>query len=119
MYVCMYVCMYVYLHVHCTRPCTLYASPITSAIVHFNTCCCSEHHFEESPSLGMADGASTADDSLDNDSDLGRTCTATEHKKCSRQTAAQREERLSVERVQHIPFFITSSYYTALAIYIF
>ena len=102
--------MYVCLHVHCTRPCTLYASPITSAIVHFNTCCCSEHHFEESPSLGIADGASTADDSLDDDSDFSHTCTATGHKKrSSRQTAAQREERLAVERVQHIPFFITSS----------
>ena len=101
----------------CTRPCTPYTSPITLAIVHFNTGCGSEHHFEESSSLGMADGASTADDSPDDDSDLGHTRTATGHKKrSSRQTAAQREERLAVERVQHIPFFTTSSYYTTLAI---
>ena len=81
-------------------------------------------------SLGMADGASSAKDSpddnsdfsrtctttghrkrLDDDSDLGRTSTATGHKKRSliSQTAAHREERLAVERLQHIPFFITSS----------
>ena len=81
----------------------------------------------------MADGASSAegspdDDSdysrtstttghrkrLDDDSDLSRTRTATGQKKRSliSQTAAQREERLAVERLQHIPFFITSSYYT-------
>ena len=50
----------------------------------------------------------------DDDSDLGRTRTATGQKKHSliSQTAAQREERLAVERLQHIPFFITSSYYT-------
>ena len=81
----------------------------------------------------MADGASSAEDSpdddsdfsrtctttrhrkrLDDDSDLGRTSTATGHKKRSliSQTAAHREERLAVERLQHIPFFITSSYYT-------
>ena len=29
-----YIYMYVCLHVHCTRPCTPYASPITSVIVH-------------------------------------------------------------------------------------
>ena len=80
----------------------------------------------------MADSASSAEDSPDNDRDLsrtcaitghrkrlnddrdlGHTCTATGHKKhSSSQTAAQREERLAVERLQHIPFFITSSYYT-------
>ena len=76
----------------------------------------------------MADGVSPDDDSnfsrtstttgyrkrLDDNSDLGRTRTATRQKKCSliSQTAAQREERLAVERLQHIPFFITSSYYT-------
>ena len=50
----------------------------------------------------------------DDDSDLGRTCTAAGQKKRSliTLTAAQREERLAVERLQHIPFFITSSYYT-------
>ena len=50
----------------------------------------------------------------DDDSDLGRTHTATGQKKRSliSQTAAHREERLAVERLQHIPFFITSSYYT-------
>ena len=49
----------------------------------------------------------------DDDSDLGRTRTATGQKKHSliSQTAAQREERLAVERLQHILFFITSSYY--------
>ena len=81
----------------------------------------------------MADGASSAEDSpdddsvfsrtstttghrkrLDDDSDLGRTRTATGQKKRSliSQIAAQREERLAVERLQRIPFFITSSYYT-------
>ena len=81
----------------------------------------------------MADGASSAEDSPDNDSDfsrtstttghrkrrdddsdLGRTRTATRQKKRSlvSQTAAQREERLAVERLQHLPFFNTSSYYT-------
>ena len=61
----------------------------------------------------MADGASSAEDSLDDDSDLSRTRTATGQKKRSlSQTAAQKEERLVVERLQHIPFFITSSYYT-------
>ena len=63
----------------------------------------------------MADGASSAEDSRDDDSNLGRTHTATGHRKRSpSQTAAQREEQLAVERLQHIPFFITSSYYTVL-----
>ena len=77
----------------------------------------------------MADGASSAEDSPDDDSDLSRTCTTTGHRKrpdddsdlgrtrtatgqkkrSLSQTAAQREERLAVERLQHIPFFITSS----------
>ena len=50
----------------------------------------------------------------DDDSDLGRRHTAIGHKKRSlkSQTAAYREERLAVERLQHIPFFITSSYST-------
>ena len=49
----------------------------------------------------------------DDDSNLGRTRTDTEHKKCSSShNAVQREERLAVERLQHLPFFITSSYYT-------
>ena len=80
----------------------------------------------------MADGASSAEDSPDDDSDLSRTRTTTGHRKCPdddsdlgrtrtatgqkkrslSQTAAQREERLVVERLQHILFFITSSYYT-------
>ena len=48
----------------------------------------------------------------DNDSDLGRTRTATGQKKRSwSQTAAQREEELAAEQLRHIPFFITSSYY--------
>ena len=83
-------------------------------------------------SLGMAAGASSAEDSPNDDSDLSRTCTTTgntkhpdddsdlgrthtatgQKKRSSRQTAAQREERLAVERLQLIPFFITSSYYT-------
>ena len=86
----------------------------------------------------MADGASSAEDSPDDDSDvdLSRTCTTTGHRKrpdddsdlgCTRtatrqkkrslsQTATQREERLVVERLQHI----TSSYilYMYLAVYI-
>ena len=79
----------------------------------------------------MADDASSAEDSPHDDSDfsrtstttghrkrldddLGRTRTATGQKKRSliSQTAAQREERLAVERLQRVPFFITSSYYT-------
>ena len=34
LYIYIYIYIYVCLHVHCTRPCTPYASPITSAIVH-------------------------------------------------------------------------------------
>ena len=80
----------------------------------------------------MADGASLAEDSPDDDSDLSRTRTTTGHRKRKdddsdlgrtrtatgqkkrslSQTAAQREERLVAERLQHILFFITSSYYT-------
>ena len=57
----------------------------------FDTGCCSEHHFEEpitlrsrplwgiALSIGMADGASSAEDSPDDDSDLGHTRTATGH----------------------------------------
>ena len=83
-------------------------------------------------SLGMADSASPAEDSPDDDSDFSRTCTTTGHRKhrdddsdlgrtrtatgqkkrsLISQTAAQWEERLAVERLQRIPFFITSSYY--------
>ena len=36
----------------------------------------------------------------------------THRKRSSSQTAAQREERLAAERLRHIPFFISSSYYT-------
>ena len=80
--------------------------------------------------LGMADGASSAEDSPDDDSDLGHTRTATGHRKhpddnsnlgCTRtttehrkhsssQTAAQRGERLAAERLQHIAFFTSCSY---------
>ena len=81
----------------------------------------------------MDDGASSAEDSpdddnydfsrtstttghrkrLDDDSDLGHTRTATGQKRSLiSQTTAQREERLAVELLQCIPFFITSSYYT-------
>ena len=126
--------IYVCLHVHCTKPCTPYASPIMSAIVHL------EHRlllgaplWEVALLLGMADSASSAEDSLDDDCDFSRTCTTTGHRKrrdddsdldrtrtatrqkkhsLISQTAAQREERLAVERLQRIPFFITSSYYT-------
>ena len=75
----------------------------------------------------MADGAISAEDSPDDDSDFSRTCTTNGHRKrpdddsdlgrtrtatgqkkrsLISQTAAQREERLAVERLQHIPFFI-------------
>ena len=81
----------------------------------------------------MADGASSAEDSPEDDSDFSRTSTTTRHKKrpdddsdlgrmrtatvekkrsLISQTAAEREERLAVERLQRIPFFTTSSYYT-------
>ena len=79
----------------------------------------------------MADGASSVEDSPDDDSDFSRTCATTGHRKrrddasdlgrthtatgqkkrsLISQTAAHREERLAVSRLQHIPFFITSSY---------
>ena len=131
-YIYIYIYIYVRLHVHCTRLCTPYASPITSAIVHL------EHRllfgaplWGVALSLGMADDASSAEDSpIDDcdfsctstttghrkrlDDDLGRTRTATGQKKRSliSQTATQREEWLAVERLQRVPFFITSSYYT-------
>ena len=81
----------------------------------------------------MDDGASLVEDSSDDDSDFSGTCTTTGHRKrrdddsdlgrtrtatgqkkrsLISQTAAHREERLAIERLQHIPFFITSSYYT-------
>ena len=81
----------------------------------------------------MADGASSVEDSSDDDSDFSRTCTTTGHRKrrdddsdlgrtrtatgqkkrsVISQTAADREERLVVERLQLIPYFITSSCYT-------
>ena len=119
---------------HCARPCTPYASPITSAIVYL------EHWLlfgallsGVALSLGMTDGASSVEDSPDDDSDFSRTCTTTGHRKrrdddsdlgrtrtatgqkkrsVISQTAAHREERLVVERLQRIPYFITSSCYT-------
>ena len=74
----------------------------------------------------MADSASSAEDSPDDDSDLSRMRTATGHKKrpddnsdlgrtrtatghrkrSSSQTAVQREEGLAAERLLHIPFHI-------------
>ena len=78
----------------------------------------------------MADGASSVEDSPDNNSDFSRTCTTTGHRKrrdddsdlvrthtatglkkrsLLSQTAAHTEERLAVERLQHIPFYIASS----------
>ena len=80
----------------------------------------------------MDDGASLVEDSSDDDSDFSGTCTTTGHRKRRdddsdlgrTRTAtgqkkrslisqtAHREERLAIERLQHIPFFITSSYYT-------
>ena len=85
-------------------------------------------------SLGMADGAaSSVEDSPDDDSDFSRTCTTTGHRKrrdddsdlgrtrtatgqkkrrVISQTAAHREERLVVERLQRFPYFITSSCYS-------
>ena len=87
----------------------------------------------------MVDGASSAEDSPDDDSDFSRTCTTTGHRKCPdddsdlghtrtatgqkkrsliTQTVAQREERLAVEQLQHIPFFITSSYTFILLLHV-
>ena len=49
----------------------------------------------------------------DDDSDLGHTRTAIGHRKPSSSlTAAKRQEKLAAKRLQHIPFFITSSYYS-------
>ena len=95
---------------NCTRPCTLYASPITSA----HCALCLPGHwllFGAPPRglallIGMAYGASSAADSLDDNSDLSRTRTATGHRKrSSSQTAAQRKEGMAAERLLHIPFF--------------
>ena len=79
----------------------------------------------------MVDGASSIEDIPDDDSDFSRTCTTTGHRKrrdddsdlgrprtatgqkkssLISQTAAHRQERLAVEQLQQIPFFITSSY---------
>ena len=81
-YLCIYIYIYVCLQVHCARPCTPYASPITSAVVHL------EHWLlfgallrGVALSLGMADGASSVEDSPDDDSDFSRTCTTTGHRK--------------------------------------
>ena len=54
------------------------------------------------------------DDGVGRGVEMWQTVTATGQKKRSliSQTAAHREERLAIERLQHIPFFITSSYYT-------
>ena len=81
----------------------------------------------------MVDGASSVEDSPDDDSDFSRTCTTTGHRKrrddnsdlgrtrtatgqkkrsVISQTAAHRDERLVVERLQRIPYFITSACYT-------
>ena len=64
----LYIYIYVCLHVHCTRPCTPYASPIMSAILHL------EHWLLFGAPLwglalllGMADSASSAEDSPDDD----------------------------------------------------
>ena len=132
---------YMCLHMHCTRPCTPCASPITSAhcALSFGTLAAVQSTTLRSWPLwgvalllGMADGASSAEDSPDNDSDLGHTRTATGHRKhpddnsnlgcthtttghrkhSSSQTLAQWEERLAAERLQHIAFFTSSSYYT-------
>ena len=99
---------------HCTRPCTPYASPITSASVHLENWLLFRAPLSGvALSLGMADGASSAEDSPDDDSNLSCTRTATGQMKRSliSQTVAQREERLAVERLWHIPFYITFSYY--------
>ena len=113
--------MYIYTYVVCTGIAP-YASPITSAhcALSFGTLAAvrsttlkSRPFWGVPLSLGMANGASSAEDSLDNNSKLSLLHTATGHREhSSSQTAAQREERLSAERLQHIPFFITSSYYT-------
>ena len=133
-YIYIYIYIYVCLQVHCARPGTPYASPITSAVVHL------EHWLlfgallrGVALSLGMADGSSSVEDCPDDDSDFSRTCTTTGHRKrrdddsdlgrartatgqkkrsVISQTAAHREERLVVERLQRIPYFITSSCYT-------
>ena len=121
---------------HCTRPCTPYASasklPMTSAhcALSFGTLAAVRSITLRSCSLARYDSSAEDrpdDDSdlsrtstatghkkrLDDNSDLGRTRTATEHRKhSSSQTVVQREERLAAEKFRHIPFFITSSYYT-------
>ena len=110
-----YIYIYVCLHMHCTRPCTPYASPITSAhcALSFGTLAAEESTTLRNHLLiGMAKGATSAEDSPDDDSnlsrtytatgykkfpddnsDMGRTHTATGHRKhSSSQTTAQREE---------------------------
>ena len=81
-YIYIYIYIYVCLQVHCTRPCTPYASPITSAIVHLERrLLFGAALWGVALSLGMADGASSAADSPDHDSDYSRTSTTTEHTK--------------------------------------
>ena len=136
-YLYIYIYIYIYMSVcTCIAQDRTHLTQVLSRrpLCIWNTGCCSENHFEESPfrPFGMADGASLAEDSpdddsdfsrtstttghrmrLDDDSDLGRTRTATGQKKRSlSQTAAQREERLVVERLKHDLFLISSSYYT-------
>ena len=85
----------------------------------------------------MADGASSAEDSPDDDSDFSRTCTTTGHRKrpdddsdlgrtrtatgqkkhsLISQTAAQREERLATSAYSFLYYFFLL--YMYLAIYI-
>ena len=131
--------MYVCLRMHCTRLSTPYASPCRLPITSAPCACPLEHWLQFGTPLwgvalllGMADGASLAEDSSDDDSDLSRVRTATGHRKCPdddsdlgtmciatkhgkrswSQTAAQRKERLAAEQLRYIPFFTTSLHYT-------
>ena len=70
-------------------------------------------------SLGMAGGASSAEDSPDSDSDLGRTRTATGCRKHgSSQTTAQREERLAAEQLNLAYSFLYYLYIIAICTYL-
>ena len=73
-----YLHIYVCLHVNCARPCTPYTSPITLTYVHCPTelwLLFGAPLWGVAFTIGMDDGAISAEDSPDDDSDLSRTHT--------------------------------------------
>ena len=112
-----YIYIYICLHVVCTRLCTSYASACKLPIT-LDGCPLEHWLLFGAPLwgvallLGMSQGASSAEDSPNNNSDLSHLRTATGHRqRSSSHTVTQREEYLAAERLWHIPFFLISSYY--------